>query len=50
MVELNCETDFVAKNEEFNDLAKTIAMHIAWAKPTCIAKDDIDIQDWTAEE
>ncbi len=36
MLELNCETDFVAKNEEFKALAKTIAMHIAWANPDYI--------------
>jgi elongation factor Ts len=38
MVELRCETDFVAKNEEFQNLAKLIAMHIAWAKPLALNK------------
>jgi elongation factor Ts len=42
MIELACETDFVAKNEEFKNLAKTIAMHIAWAKPIAIDENDID--------
>ena len=42
MIELRCETDFVAKNEEFKELAKIIAMHIAWAKPIAIDKNDIE--------
>jgi len=41
MLELNCETDFVAKNEEFKALAKAIAMHIAWANPEYIAPSNI---------
>lgn len=41
MLELNCETDFVARNEEFRQLAKDIAMHIAAANPQYIGKDDI---------
>jgi len=41
MVELNCETDFVAKNEEFLQLAKDIAMHIAAANPLAVAPEDI---------
>ena len=35
MVEVNCETDFVAKNEEFQECAKNIAMHIAASNPIC---------------
>ena len=50
MVEIKCETDFVAKNEEFHNLAKIIAMHIAWAKPIAISKGDIGFQEWTIEE
>jgi len=41
MVELNCETDFVAKNEEFLQLAKDIAMHIAAANPLAVGPEDI---------
>ena len=33
LVEVNCETDFVAKTEEFAQLAKDISMHIAATKP-----------------
>jgi len=41
IVELNCETDFVARNEEFRTLAKDIAMHIAASKPQYIKPEDI---------
>lgn len=41
MVELNCETDFVAKNDEFQDLLKDIAMHIAAAKPRFTSREDV---------
>jgi len=41
MVELNCETDFVAKNDEFQGLLKDIAMHIAAAKPRFTSRDDV---------
>jgi len=41
MVELNCETDFVAKTEEFVELAKDLAMHIAAANPLVVSPDDI---------
>jgi len=41
MVELGCETDFVAKNEDFREFAKDIAMHIAAANPISINRDDV---------
>ncbi|MFA5987482.1 MAG: elongation factor Ts [Candidatus Paceibacterota bacterium] len=41
MVELNCETDFVAKNEEFKALAYDIAMHVAAANPEFVKADDV---------
>lgn len=41
MLELNCETDFVAKNEEFRQLAKDIAMQIAASNPQYIQREDI---------
>ncbi len=41
LVELNCESDFVAINEEFKELAKNIAMHIAAAAPRYVAPADI---------
>jgi elongation factor Ts len=41
VVEVNCETDFVARNEIFTDLVKDIAMHIAASSPLYISSDDI---------
>jgi elongation factor Ts len=41
MVEVNCETDFVAKTEDFRELAKDIAMHIAAANPTYLGPEDV---------
>mgnify|MGYP001572126775 FL=1 len=42
MVELMCETDFVAKNAEFKALAYDIAMHVAASSPEFLKKEDID--------
>jgi elongation factor Ts len=39
MVELNCETDFVARNEVFKELGHNIAMQIAAQEPICISED-----------
>jgi elongation factor Ts len=41
LVEVNCETDFVARTADFQTLAKEIAMHIAAASPTYVKRDDI---------
>lgn len=41
VVEVNCETDFVARNEIFTDLVKDIAMHIAASAPLYVSVDDI---------
>ncbi|MDM8555555.1 translation elongation factor Ts [Desulfococcaceae bacterium HSG7] len=41
LVEVNCETDFVAKNDDFHDFAKNIAMHIAATNPVGITIDDV---------
>ncbi len=42
IVELNCETDFVARNEQFQDLAKNIAIHIAMAAPQAVSREQLD--------
>jgi elongation factor Ts len=42
LVELASETDFVAKNPDFRQVADDIAMHIAWGKPRWIRRDDVD--------
>jgi elongation factor Ts len=41
MVEVNCETDFVAKNEDFVQFARNIAMHIAATNPVSISQQDV---------
>lgn len=41
MVELGCETDFVAKNDDFREFAKDLAMHIAAANPISISRDEV---------
>jgi elongation factor Ts len=41
LVELSCETDFVARNPEFQALARDIAMHIAASTPTYLKREDI---------
>jgi elongation factor Ts len=42
MVEVNCETDFVARNEEFKAFVKDLCMHIAWARPDCVRREELD--------
>lgn len=41
MLELNSETDFVARGEDFQGLAKEVAMHIAWANPRYLNREEI---------
>jgi elongation factor Ts len=50
MVELGCETDFVAKNPEFKQLAYDIAMHIAASKPEFLKKEEITEADRATAE
>ena len=42
LVEINCETDFVARNDEFQSFAREIAMQIAASDPIFVSKEDID--------
>ena len=42
LVEVNCETDFVAKTDAFKELVHDIAMQIAAAKPTYIRKEEVN--------
>lgn len=42
LVALACETDFVAKSDEFKETADDIAMHVSWAAPRWISRDDVD--------
>ncbi len=41
LVEINCETDFVARNDEFQNFAKEISMQIAANKPSYVSRDDV---------
>ena len=41
LVEVNCETDFVARTEDFQNLAKEVAMHIAAADPKWVRREDV---------
>jgi elongation factor Ts len=42
LVEVNCETDFVAKNENFRDFVKDITLHIAATNPVCVSREQVD--------
>ena len=50
LVELNCETDFVARTEQFQALAKEIAMQVAAAKPKYVKPEDVPAEDLEAEK
>ena len=41
LVEVNCETDFVARTEQFQELTKEIAMQVAAAKPKYVSEEDV---------
>ena len=41
LVEVNCETDFVARTPEFKEFARNVALHVASMKPLCVAPEDI---------
>lgn len=45
LVEVNCETDFVARNEIFTGLVKDLAMHIAASAPMYVSADDVPASD-----
>jgi elongation factor Ts len=45
LVEVNCQTDFVARNEKFVEFARDLALHIAAASPLAVTEDDIPQED-----
>ena len=49
MVEVDCETDFVARTEPFQDFAREVAMHVAAANPLYVSDDEVDEQAKEAE-
>jgi elongation factor Ts len=44
LVEINCETDFVAKNESFRDFVKDVTLHIAAAHPLYVSRDQVPVE------
>ena len=44
LVEVNCETDFVARTDDFRNLAKEIALHIASAAPVAVDKEGVPVE------
>jgi elongation factor Ts len=50
MVEVNCETDFVAKSEDFQEFAKNVAMHIAATNPIGISPEDVPAETLAREK
>ena len=50
MVEVNCETDFVAKSDDFQEFAKNIAMHIAATNPIGITPEDVPAETLEREK
>jgi len=49
LVEINCETDFVAKNENFREFVKDITLHIAAAHPLYVGRDEVPVKTLESE-
>jgi elongation factor Ts len=49
LIELNCETDFVARNDEFKQLAKDLALHVMATNPGYVRREDVP-EDVVAEQ
>jgi elongation factor Ts len=50
LVEVNCQTDFVARNEKFVEFARDLALHIAAAAPLAVTDEDVPAEDREREE
>ena len=50
LVEVNCQTDFVARNEAFVEFARDLALHIAAADPLAVSEEDVPAEDREREE
>src|SRR3954466_355742 len=50
LVEINCETDFVARNEIFTNLVKDVAMHVAASSPQYVSIDDVPAEERSRAE
>ena len=42
LIEVNCESDFVAKTDDFKNFVRDIAMHIAASNPICVSRNEVD--------
>ena len=42
LCEINCESDFVAKTDDFKQFVRDVAMHVAAANPVCVSREEID--------
>jgi elongation factor Ts len=49
LIEVNCETDFVARNDDFKALVRNLGMHIAAANPICVSRDQVPEADIAVE-
>ena len=49
LVEVNCESDFVARTDDFKTLVKEVAMHVAAANPVCVRRDEVAAGDLERE-
>lgn len=49
LVELACETDFVAKSDEFKEAANDIALHVSWGNPRWITREQVDQEELEKE-
>jgi len=50
LVEVDCETDFVARNDNFVEFARDLALHITAANPVAVSDDDVPAEDREREE
>jgi elongation factor Ts len=50
LVEVDCQTDFVARNEKFIEFARDLALHVAAANPLGVTEEDIPVEDRESEE
>ena len=50
LVEVDCETDFVARNDNFVEFARDLALHIAAAAPIAVTDEDVPAEDREREE
>jgi elongation factor Ts len=50
LVEVDCQTDFVARNEKFIEFARDLALHIAAANPIAVSEEDVPAEDREREE